>query len=66
MEIAEAYKRKKMEEEKLLRDEEKQKAKKMAKMLNSQDSNRKSASRKLSPIVVSGACHMHNPAKGTF
>ena len=55
MEIAEAYRRKKIEEEKLLRDEEKQKAKKMARMLNSQD-NRKTASRKLSPIIVSGAC----------
>ena len=53
LEIAEAYKKKKIVEDKLLREEEKQKTKKLTKMLNSQD-HKKMSSRRLSPLPVSG------------
>ena len=52
MEIALAYKRKKMEEETMQRDEDKLKAKKLAKMINSQG-KKPSHDQKMSPVLVS-------------
>lgn len=52
MEIAEAYKKKRME--KLLRGEEMEKAKKMTKMINSQEERKTSSSgKRSSPLPVS-------------
>ena len=55
IDIALAYKKKKLEEEGMLRDEDKIKAKKVAKMINSQDSksSNSSSSKRMSPLLSS-------------
>lgn len=50
MDIALAYKKKKMDEETMLRDEDRIKAKKVAKMINSQDNK---SSKRMSPLPAS-------------
>lgn len=55
IDIALAYKKKKLEEEGMLREEDKIKAKKVAKMIN-QDS-KSSSSKRMSPLAMSVSCN---------
>lgn len=56
IDIALAYKKKKLEEEGMLREEDKIKAKKVAKMIN-QDSKSSSSSKRMSPLAMSVSCN---------